>query len=79
MIDFIYDTFRLYLSKNHCYVKRYIVSNREKAYELVNNLQDEYDSYLLIGHINLTNEDVILEHNDIEHTDYKTRTRRKGR
>lgn len=76
MIDYIYDTFRLYLSKNHQYVKRYIVSSREKAYELIDAIRDDYDEYLLIGHINMTNEDVVLERNDIDTMD-RTRNRRR--
>ncbi len=76
MIDYIYDTFRLYLSKNHCYIKRYIVSSREKAYELIDSVRDDYDEYLLIGHINILNEDDVLERGVIEYTDApKTRKR----
>lgn len=74
MIDYIYDTFKLYLANNNQFVKRYIVSSRDKAHELVNNLKDDYDEYLLIGHINITNEDVPLEHEYIEH---QTRKRRR--
>lgn len=75
MIDFIYDTFRLYLAKDNQFVKRYIVSSREKAHEIIDNVKDDYDGYLIIGHINITNEDVPLEHEYIEHT--YTRKRKK--
>lgn len=74
MIDYVFDTFRLYLAKNNQFVKRYIISSKEKAYELIDNLQDEYNEYLLIGHINSLNEDVVIEHEYLEH---KTRKRER--
>lgn len=73
MIDFIYDTFRLYFARDNTFVKRYIVNSRDRAYELIDSVRDDYDEYLLIGHINLTNEDVPLEHERIEHTYTKKR------
>lgn len=76
MIDFIYDTFRLYLAKNHQYVKRYIVNSKEKAYELIDQVQDDYDEYLLIGHINILNEDDVIEKKEIEHIDKPKKKRR---
>ena len=77
MIDYIYDTFKLYLAKNYQYVKRYDVGSREHAYQILDTVKDDYNEYMIVGHINILNEDDILEHNWIEHSENKTRKRER--
>ena len=43
------------------------IDTKDKVYEVIDTLKNEYDEYLIIGHINLLNQDEVFEYNRIEH------------
>lgn len=75
MIDYIYDYYKLYLARDNTFVKKYVLDTKDKVYEVIDTLKNEYDEYLIIGHINLLNQDEVVEHQQIEHTYTKKKKR----
>ena len=81
MNDFIYDFYKLYLGLEGSFTlfKKKNGSHhlsKEEAYEVIDLVRDHYDEYLIIGHINLLNQDVPIEHERIEHYDRPKKRRR---
>lgn len=75
MIDYIFDYYKLYLARDNTFVKKYVLDTKDKVYEVIDTLKNEYDEYLIIGHINLLNQDEVVEHQHIEHTYTKKKKR----
>ena len=56
--------FRLYLAKEHCYCKRYILTDIEEAYNIINSPND-YDEYLIIQENTELKQDEVLAYGNI--------------
>lgn len=81
MNNFIYDYYKLYLGLNGNFTqykkKNDFRLTKQEAYDVIDLVKDDYDEYMIVGHINLLNEDAPIEHERIEHYDKPKKKRRK--
>ena len=77
MIDIVCDYYKLYLGTfTSNYEVRVDKDTKEEIYEALEYLKNDYDKYIIIGHINSLNEDSVLEYGEIEHIDKPKKKRR---
>lgn len=77
MIDYIYDFYKLYLGTNGSFTKRITdLHTKEETYNRLEKEKDKYNEYMIVGHINILNEDSIIDYGQIEHIDKPKKKRR---
>ena len=56
--------YRLYLARENTYCKRYVLTDIEEAYQIINNLP-EYDEYLIIQEDTELKQDEVLAYGKV--------------